>query len=98
MSWTTVIRIQFPLSRDILLTRDLIVGITIPSSISEDEHIRCGSRSSSGSSRSVDVAHVDEKIGDVGEEVVVGEELEASSHASALPKNLIAPLPYRIGG
>lgn len=34
MSWTTIIRIQFPLSRDILLTRDLIVGITIPSSIS----------------------------------------------------------------
>ena len=34
MSWTTIIRIQFPLSRDILLTQDLIVGITIPSSIS----------------------------------------------------------------
>src|SRR5664279_3038065 len=34
MSWTTIIRIQFPLSRDILLTRDSIVGITIPSSIS----------------------------------------------------------------
>ena len=34
MSWTTIIRIQFPLSRDILLNRDLIVGITIPSSIS----------------------------------------------------------------
>src|SRR5664279_1628912 len=28
------IRVLFPLSRDILLTRDLIVGITIPSSIS----------------------------------------------------------------
>src|SRR3954465_6624019 len=34
MSWTTIIRTQFPLSHDILLTRYSIVGITIPSSIS----------------------------------------------------------------
>lgn len=34
MSWTTIIRTQFPLSHDILLTRDSIVGIAIPSSIS----------------------------------------------------------------
>ena len=32
--WTTVSNIPFPLSRDILLARDSIVGITIPSSIS----------------------------------------------------------------
>ena len=58
--------------------------------------VRCGSRSSGGSSRSVDVAHVDEEVGDVGEEVVVGEGLEASRRASALSKNLITPLPYMI--
>src|ERR1041385_58538 len=34
MSWTTIIRTQFPLSHDILLTRDSIIGIVIPSSIS----------------------------------------------------------------
>ena len=32
----------------------------------------------------------------VGEEVVVGKVVAVSSRVSALPKNLIAPLPYRI--
>ena len=47
--------------------------------------------------------HVAEDVVDVGEVVVVGEEVvgihvdkEVSSRAAALPKNLIAPLPYRI--
>ena len=59
----------------------------------DQEVIQCGS-----SAVGVPVvAHVvDEEVGDVREEVVVGEELDASSRASALPKNLIAPLPYRI--
>ena len=43
------------------------------------------------------VAHVvEDKVAEVGEEVVVHEVIAASSCASALPKNLIAPLPYRI--
>ena len=43
------------------------------------------------------VVHVaDGEVADVGEEVVVGEVVAASSRASALPKNLIAHLPYRI--
>ena len=43
------------------------------------------------------VAHVvEDEVAEVGEEVVVREVVAASSRASALPKNLIAPLPYRI--
>ena len=43
------------------------------------------------------VSHVvEDEVAEVGEEVVVHEVVAASSHASALPKNLIAPLPYRI--
>ena len=43
------------------------------------------------------VAHVvEDEVAEVGEEVVVGEVVAASSRASALPKNLIALLPYRI--
>ena len=57
-------------------------------------------RSSSCSSGCVvpRVGHVvvDEEVADVGEEVVVGEVVVAGSRAIALPKNLIAPLPYRI--
>ena len=45
----------------------------------------------------VDVAHVvDEEAADVGEEILVGEVIVVSSRAIALPKNLIAPLPYMI--
>ena len=42
------------------------------------------------------VAHVEDEVVEVWEEVVIHEVVTASSHASALPKNLIAPLPYRI--
>ena len=43
------------------------------------------------------VAHVvEDEVAKVGEEVVVGEVVAASSRASALPKNLIAHFPYRI--
>ena len=43
------------------------------------------------------VAHVvEDEVAEVGEEVVVREVVAASSRASALPKNLIAPLSYRI--
>ena len=43
------------------------------------------------------VAHVvEDEVAEVGEEVVVRKIIAASSRASALPKNLIAPLPYRI--
>ena len=42
------------------------------------------------------VAHVEDEVAEVGEEVVVQEVVAASSRASALPKNLIAPLLYRI--
>ena len=43
------------------------------------------------------VAHaVEDEVFEVGEEVVVHEVIAASSRASVLPKNLIAPLPYRI--
>ena len=42
------------------------------------------------------VAHVEDEVAEVGEEVVVREVVAANSRASALPKNLIAPLPYRI--
>ena len=59
----------------------------------DEERIQCSSRSVGV----LVVRHVvDEEVNDVGEEVVVGEVLDASNHASALPKNLIAPLPYRI--
>ena len=54
------------------------------------DHVRC----SGCGAAVVDVAHVvDGEASDVWEEVVV---VAASSRASALPKNLIAPLPYRI--
>ena len=54
-------------------------------------------RSGSGTAAIPVITHVvDEEIADVGEEVVVGEVIAASSRASALPKNLIVPLPYRI--
>ena len=39
---------------------------------------------------------MEEEVAEIGEEVVVGEDIAVSSRASALPKNLIAPLPYRI--
>ena len=40
------------------------------------------------------VAHVlEDEVAEVGEEIVVREVVVASSRASALPKNLIAPLP-----
>ena len=42
------------------------------------------------------VAHVEDEVAKVGEEVVVRKIIAASSRASALPKNLIAPLLYRI--
>ena len=42
------------------------------------------------------VAHVEDEVAEVGEEVIICKVVTASSHASALPKNLIAPLPYRI--
>ena len=42
------------------------------------------------------VTHVEDEVAEVGEEVVVREVVAASSRTSALPKNLIAPLPYRI--
>ena len=43
------------------------------------------------------VAHVvEDEVAEVGEEVIVREVVATSSHAGALPKNLIAPLPYRI--
>ena len=44
------------------------------------------------------VTHVviEEEVAEVGEEVVIGEVIVVSSRAIALPKNLIAPLPYRI--
>ena len=42
------------------------------------------------------VAHVEDEVAEVGEEVVVREVVAASSRASALPKNLNDPLPYRI--
>ena len=53
---------------------------------------------SGSSTAGVDVvAHVvEDEVAEVGEEVVVREVVAASSRASALPKNLIAPLPYRI--
>ena len=44
----------------------------------------------------MDVSVVDEEVSDVREEVVAGEVFTTSSRASALPKNLIAPLPNRI--
>jgi len=59
------------------------------------DHVRC----SGCGAAVVDVAHVvDGEASDVWEEVGVGEVVvvAASSRASALPKNLIAPLPYRI--
>ena len=43
------------------------------------------------------VAHVvEDEVAEVGEEVVVREVVAASDRASVLPKNLIAPLAYRI--
>ena len=43
------------------------------------------------------VAHVvEDEVAEVGEEVIVCEVVTASSRVSALPKNLITPLPYRI--
>ena len=47
-----------------------------------------------------DFSHVVEEVDDIGEVVVVREEVvgvrdKASSRATALPKNLIALLPYR---
>ena len=42
------------------------------------------------------VAHVEDEVAEVREEVVVRKVIAASSRASALPKNPIAPLPYRI--
>ena len=39
------------------------------------------------------VAHVEDEVAEVGEEVVVREVVAASSRVSALPKNLITPLP-----
>ena len=43
------------------------------------------------------VAHVvEDEVAEVGEEVIVREVVATSSRASALPKNLIAPLLYRI--
>ena len=42
------------------------------------------------------VAHVEDEVAEVGEEVVVHEVVTASSRVSVLPKNLITPLPYRI--
>ena len=42
------------------------------------------------------VVVVEEEIAEIGEEVIVGEVIAVSSRAIALPKNLIAPLPYRI--
>ena len=59
------------------------------------DHVRC----SGCGTAVVDVAHVvDGEASDVREEIVVGEVVVvvASSRASALPKNLIAPLLYRI--
>lgn len=59
------------------------------------DHVRCSGCGAAG----VGVAHVvDGETADVREEVVVGEVVvvAVSSRASALPKNLIAPLPYRI--
>ena len=58
-----------------------------------ERHVQC---SGSGTGCGVVVAHVvDEEVAEVGEEVVVGEVIVVSSRAIALPKNLIAPLPYR---
>ena len=58
--------------------------------------IRCSSRSSGRDVRGVGHVVVDEETADVGDEVVVGVVVAVSSRAIALPKNLIAPLPYRI--
>src|SRR5664279_5582708 len=63
------------------------------------QHVRCRGRTVRvGGGR-----HVAEEVVDVGEEVVVREVViavrdgeEVSSRAAALPKNLIAPRPYRI--
>ena len=58
------------------------------------KHIRCNGSSTVGVEV---VAHVvEDEVAEVGEEVIVREVVAASSRASALPKNLIAPLPYRI--
>ena len=59
------------------------------------DHVRCSRYGAAGRV----VAHVvDGEVTDVREEVVVGEVVvvAVSSRASALPKNLIPPLPYRI--
>ena len=59
------------------------------------DHVRCSRYGAAGRV----VAHVvDGETSYVREEIVVGEVVVvvASSRASALPKNLIAPLPYRI--
>ena len=55
-------------------------------------------RGSGSSTAGIDVvAHVvEDEVAEVGEEVVVREVFAASSRMSALPKNLSAPLPYRI--
>ena len=59
----------------------------------DEERIQCSSRSVGV----LVVRHVvDEEVANVGKEVIVGEVLNASSRASALGKNLIGPLPYRI--
>ena len=43
------------------------------------------------------VTHVvDEEVTEVREEAIVEEVVAGSRHRSVLPKNLIAPLPYRI--
>ena len=58
--------------------------------------IRCSSCSSGCGVPGVGDVVVEEEVPEVGEEVVVGEVIIISSRAIALPKNLIAPLPYRI--
>ncbi len=58
--------------------------------------IRCSSCSSGCVVPGLGHVVVEEEVADVGEEVVVGEVIAVSSRARALPKNLIAPLPYRI--
>ena len=58
--------------------------------------IRCSSCSSGCVVPSVGHVVVKEEVAEVREEVVVGEVVDVSSRAIALPKNLIAPLPYMI--
>jgi hypothetical protein len=67
------------------------------------KHIRFRRGTSVGVGGVIVESHVTEEVADVGEEAVVGKvvvslrvDVQASSHARELPKNLIASLPYRI--